>query len=138
MTNRIRINTHGGPMPERHGDWIDLMAADTVVMRKGSYMVIPLGVSMELPSGCFALVLPRSSTFSRYHILMANSVGVIDNAYCGDGDIWGFPAYAVEDTIIQKGTRIAQFTICNGADVEFEQVDSLGNEDRGGFGSTGK
>lgn len=138
MTEHIRINTHGGPMPEQHGDWIDLMAAEDVTLKKGDRKIISLGVSMELPEECFAMVVPRSSTFKYYHIMMANSVGIIDNAYCGDDDVWGFPAVAMEDTFIKKGTRIAQFTIMRSADVSFEKVDSLGNENRGGFGSTGK
>ena len=138
MSAHIRINTHGNPMPEQHGDWIDLMAAEDVSLKKGERKIISLGVSMELPEGCFAMVVPRSSTFKYYHIMMTNSVGIIDNAYCGDDDVWGFPAVAMEDTFIRKGTRIAQFTIMRSADVSFEKVDSLGNENRGGFGSTGK
>ena len=138
MSAHIRINTHGNPMPEQHGDWIDLMAAEDVTMKKGEFKIFSLGVSMELPKGFFAMVVPRSSTFKYYHILLANSVGIIDNAYCGDDDVWGFPAIAMQDTFIKKGTRVAQFTIMNGAEVEFEKVDTLGNENRGGFGSTGK
>ena len=125
-------------MPEQHGDWIDLMAAEDMTIWEGEYRVIPLGVSMELPEGHFAMVVPRSSTYRNYHILMANGVGIIDNAYCGDGDVWGFPAIAMEDAFIKKGTRIAQFTVMKSEDIDFEKVDSLGNENRGGFGSTGK
>ena len=70
---------------------------------------------------------------------MANSMGIIENSYCGDNDIWGFPAVAIRQTVIPKGTRICQFRLVKQSEtVEFEQVESLGNADRGGFGSTGK
>jgi len=135
---KIRINTHGNTLPEKHGDWIDLATAEPMWLKKGDYAMISLGVSIELPKDCYAMVVPRSSTFGKWKLLQANSVGVIDNAYSGDGDIWHFPCIAFEDTYIPKGTRVCQFCImkCQ-EDVEFEQVDRLGNEDRGGFGSTG-
>ena len=69
---------------------------------------------------------------------MTNSIGIIENSYCGDNDIWGFPALAMKNTFIPKGTRICQFQLMKqSVPIEFEQVESLGNEDRGGFGSTG-
>jgi len=134
----IKINTHGNAMPEQHGDWIDLSITEDVHMRTGEMKVISLGVSMELPVGYYAKVLPRSSTPKKWGIMMANSCGIIDNKYCGDGDIWGFPAYAFRETFIPKGTRIAQFCIVRKEEpVKLVQVESLGNSDRGGFGSTG-
>lgn len=69
---------------------------------------------------------------------MANSMGIIDNSYCGDNDIWGFPALAMRDTVIEAGDRIAQFRIAKKMPpVQFQLVDKLGNKDRGGFGSSG-
>lgn len=120
------------------GDLIDLAASEKVIMRKGDYRIIPLGVAMELPQGYFAKVYPRSSTFKKHGIIMANGVGVVDNSYKGDSDIWQFPALAMRDTCIVKGTRIAQFEVCQVSDqIEFEQVKTLGNQNRCGFGSTG-
>ena len=134
----VRINTHGNSLPVQHGEWIDLMTAEDVKLQSGEYKLISLGVSMELPRGYYAKVAPRSSTCMKWGIIMANSVGIIENSYCGDNDIWGFPAYAIRDTEIFKGTRIAQFCICKQEEpVIFEPVESLGNEDRGGWGSTG-
>lgn len=135
----VKINTHGNPMPEKHGDWIDLSTAEKTVIKKGEFCNISLGVSMELPEGYYAKVLPRSSTPGKWGIMLANSVGIIDHEYCGDGDIWGFPAIAFRDTEIPKGTRIAQFCIVRQEEsVDLIQVEKLGNKDRGGFGSTGK
>lgn len=120
------------------GDWIDLRAAETVSLKKGEFRLIPLGVSMQLPEGWEAHVLPRSSTFKNFGIIQANSMGVIDNSYCGDNDWWFYPAIALRDTVINKNDRICQFRIMeNQPQIEFETVDMLEGPDRGGFGSTG-
>lgn len=134
----VKINAHGNSLPVKHGEWLDLATAEDVVMKNGEYKVISLGVSMELPKGYYAKVVPRSSTCAKWNIFMANSVGIIENSYCGDNDIWGFPAIAIRDTHIPKGTRIAQFCVCKQEEpIAFKPVDRLGNEDRNGFGSTG-
>lgn len=120
------------------GDWIDLRSAESVDMKKGDYYLIPLGVGMILPDGYEAHVLPRSSTPSKFGIMCANSMGVIDNSYSGDGDEWKFPAVAIRDTHIEKGDRICQFRIVkNQPGITFEVVDHLNEVSRGGIGSTG-
>ena len=120
-------------------DWIDLRAAETVEMKAGDFKYISLGVSMELPEGYEAHMAPRSSTFKNFGIIQTNSVGVIDESYCGDGDIWKMPALAMRDTKIEKGDRICQFRIMRKmASISLREVPNLGNEDRGGLGSTGK
>jgi dUTP pyrophosphatase len=120
------------------GDWIDLRAAETVAMNTGDFKLISLGVSMKLPEGYEAHVVPRSSTFKKWGILQTNSTGIIDNSYSGTNDIWRFPALAMRDTVINKNDRICQFRIVKRQPtVEFEEVDTLDSVDRGGFGSTG-
>lgn len=120
-------------------DWIDLRAAEDVTLEKGRLYYIPLGVAIELPKGYEALVAPRSSTPRNFFILMANSIGVIDETFRGDNDQWCMPAYAIQDTEIKKGERICQFRIIeHQPEIEFEVVDHLGNEDRGGWGTSGK
>lgn len=121
------------------GDWIDLRSAETVVLKPGEYNLIRLGVGMILPKGYEAHVLPRSSTPSKFGIVMANSVGVIDNSYSGDEDEWRFPAVALSHTIIHKGDRIAQFRIVkNQPRIKFKVVEHLHAISRGGIGSTGR
>ena len=66
------------------GDWVDLRVAIDTYMTEGELYHIPLGVAMQLPEGYEALVIPRSSTFKKYGIVQANSVGLIDEAYCDD------------------------------------------------------
>lgn len=120
------------------GDMIDLRAAEDVEMKAGDYKLISLGVAMELPKGYEAHVYPRSSTFKNWGILLVNSVGVIDETYKGNNDIWRFPAYATRDTVIHKNDRICQFRIIeHQPEIEFVEVDRLDNEDREGIGSTG-
>lgn len=121
------------------GDWIDLRAAEEVHMTAGEFKLIPLGVAMELPHGYEAMVAPRSSTFKKMSILLANSIGIIDESYKGDGDEWHFPAYAVKGTTIHKNERICQFRIIEHQPmIHLMEVDFLGNADRGGIGSTGR
>lgn len=120
------------------GDWIDLRASEEIELKQGESKCINLGVAMELPEGYEAHIVPRSSTFRKWGIIQTNHFGVIDNSYCGDNDWWGMPVYATRDTVIHKGERICQFRITEKMpSVEFEAVATLGNADRGGFGSTG-
>lgn len=120
------------------GDWIDLRAAEDVTLKAGEFKLIPLGVAMELPVGYEAHMVPRSSTYKKFGIIQTNHQAVIDESYCGDNDQWLYPAYALRDTEIHKGDRICQFRIMEKQPhIEFEEVEQLGNEDRGSFGSTG-
>lgn len=150
----IKIKYHNGmeqwPIEKfDKGDWIDLRAAEDVEMIHGAFKKISLGVSMQLPEGYHAQLVPRSSTFENFGIVMTNSIGIIDNSYCGDNDVWRFPALCVRAEFdaktrepvpikINKGDRICQFRIVrNSEPVVFNTVETLGNADRNGFGSTG-
>ena len=120
-------------------DWIDLRAADSFDLKAGEFKLIPLGVAMQLPQGYEAHIIPRSSTFKNFGIIQANHMGLVDESYCGDNDQWFFPALAMRDTHIEAGDRICQFRIeQHQPKLVFEVVNTLGNTDRGGIGSTGK
>jgi dUTP pyrophosphatase len=138
----IKIKTFGeGYLPEKivQGDWIDLRARGEYTIKKGDIQLIKLGVAMELPAGYEAVLAPRSSMAKNFGIMCANSFGVIDHSYCGDHDEWGMFVFAIRDTIIKDGDRICQFRIQrNQPTIKFEEVESLGNPDRNGFGSTGR
>lgn len=123
---------------DNKSDWIDLRSAEDVELKAGEFKVIGLGVAMHLPDGYEAIIAPRSSTYKNFGIISANSIGIIDESYCGDNDEWKFPAIALRDTKIKKNDRICQFRIIeHQPKVKFDVVDVLGNEDRGGIGSTG-
>ena len=141
MENEIFIRYHADiPRIEKreNGDWIDLYAAEDVHLKAGECALISLGISVALPKGYEAHVAPRSSTFRRWGVLQANSIGIIDESYCGDNDIWRFQALAMRDTEIKKGDRICQFRIVEKMPpVRLTETDRLTGPDRGGFGSTG-
>lgn len=120
------------------GDWIDLHAATDITLKRGDFKLIPLGVAMELPKGYEAIVAPRSSTFKNWGIIQTNSIGVIDESYCGDNDQWMMPVYATRDVTIKAGDRVCQFRIQkHQPHLVFSQVEHLLGKNRGGFGSTG-
>lgn len=112
--------------------------------------LIDLGIAMELPKGFVAKIKQRSSTTKKLRLVVASS-GAIDNAYNGDNDYWGFYCYSLDDTDIKRGDRVCQFEIVPSQfattwqkikwlfsrRIKFVWVDELGNEDRGGHGSTG-
>ena len=120
------------------GEWIDLRCAEDTYLSKGEFRLVPLGVKMQLPKGYEAIIAPRSSTFKRYRILQANSIGVIDNTYTGQ---WMMPVYATESMLIPKNDSICQKKKKKiQGDIDFEEVDELDETERGdgGFGSTGE
>ena len=123
---------------EGKSDWIDLRAAEDVTLKAGEHKLIPLGVAIALPHGYEAHIAPRSSTFKKWGILQTNSVGVVDETYCGDDDQWMMTVYATRDTTIKLNDRICQFRIVeHQPPLTFTRVEHLSNENRGGFGSTG-
>ena len=166
-----------GCLPEiiDKGDWVDLKLAEDVKL-KGPYSkvlrrktkdgevieryrdvvfdstIASLGVCVEVPKGYECIVVPRSSTFKKWGVIQSNSLGVIDQTYSSDEDVWGMPIVALRATTIPKGTRIAQFRVQLSqkatmwqkikwlftSSIKIRQVASLDNEKRGGFGSTDK
>ena len=119
-------------------DWIDLRASETVEIKSGESKLISLGVSMKLPEGYEAHIVPRSSTFKNFGVLQCNHMGVVDNSYSGTNDVWKFNALAVRDTVIHENDRICQFRIMKTQPtIQFCEVETLDETDRGGFGSTG-
>jgi dUTP pyrophosphatase len=140
LTIKIKYHTDISPIEVyENGDWIDLRAAEDVEMKAGDFKLISLGVSMKLPDGYEAHIVPRSSTYRHWGIIQTNHMGVIDNSYSGENDIWKFPALAIRDTQIYKNERICQFRIMKKQEnVGFVPVDWLDGIDRGGFGSSGR
>ncbi len=120
------------------GDWIDLRSAESVCLYKGEKALLRLGVAMKLPDGYEAILAPRSSTFKNYGIIQTNGIGIIDSTYCGNNDEWMMPVLATREVMIHKNDRICQFRIQKKQPtIKFVVVDKLGDENRGGFGSTG-
>lgn len=122
------------------GDAIDVRAAEDVDMEFLDVRRVPLGFSCKLPEGYMALLMPRSSLFSKYHVIQTNSVGCIDSSYCGNNDVWCMELVSLKARVhIPKNERIGQFLIVpKPPTAKFHTVDDLETEDRGGYGSTGR
>lgn len=118
---------------------IDLYTRENITVPPRQIAYIPLNNALAIPKGCVGLLLARSSTH-KMGLMAANGVGIIDSDYCGDNDELLFAAYNFtdKDVTIEKGTRVAQYMLVNFQKMEIEEVESLDNPDRGGFGSTGK
>lgn len=139
MAKKIYIKYHDNGIERckkiNIGDFIDLRAAETVAISRLEYAEISLGISIRLPRGYEAHIVPRSSTYKKWGIIQSNSIGVIDNSYSGDQDIWKFPAIAMRDTVIEKNDRICQFRIIKKMPkVRFIERLFLSEKNRGGFG----
>ena len=120
------------------GDWIDVRAAEEYHLPANTHALIDLGFACKLPEGYEAHLAPRSSSFKKWGFIVTNSIGIIDNSYCGDNDIWKLSIYTTRETTINKYDRIAQFRIIKKQpDIIFKEVETLNSESRGGFGSTG-
>ena len=137
----IKLLSKNSDIPTRYriNEWYDLRVPRDIELMPGEYIEVPLGIAMKLPEGYEALVVPRSSTFKRFRIIAANSIGVIDSAYSGNEDEWHFLVFSFSHMVIPEGSRICQFRLieCTPG-ISFKVVDNLESENRGGIGSTGK
>lgn len=107
--------------------------------KKGDTLFFKLGVGMKLPIGYKANVYPRSSTFKNFGFILTNSVGIIDNTYCGDNDEWAGMVYCTRDGVINYGDRIFQFEPVPVYTHKFvyTEVENLDDISRGGYGTSG-
>ena len=106
--------------------------------KKGDVLLLGLGVAMELPTNHEAYLVPRSSTFKNTGFLLTNGVGIVDEIYAGNQDQWMAMVYCTRDGAINRYDRLFQFRIQEKMPkIEFQEVEYLDNDDRGGFGSTG-
>ena len=138
----LKIRYHRELYPElpdvvQHGNFIDVFCAETVMLNKGEFHLLDLGISVECPEGYWLQLVPRSSTYKNWGIIQTNSFGVVDTEYCGDNDIVKMPILAMKDICIPANTRICQFRLVKDIPFYIETVDKLEGPDRGGFGSTG-
>lgn len=123
-------------------DYMFLTENFNVKYYAGDTVVVDLGISVELPAGYEAHLLPRSSTFKNYGLILTNSMGIVDESYKGENDHWLMSFVAVESGTINKHDRVGQFKVVPkmavaNEEVKFIEVAHLDNQDRGSFGSTG-
>lgn len=163
ITDKIEVKYFDNNLPKlevtEKGDCVDLRVSKVYLMKSHSglpmkdkeevefpyhyhnddVLFFKLGVGMKLPKGYKANVYPRSSTFKNYGFILTNSVGIIDNSYCGATDEWCAMMYCTREGVINYGDRILQFepVPIYTHNFIYDEVDSLDEESRGGYGSTG-
>ena len=119
----------------------DLYARTTMTIKPWEPTIVPANVVIEVPKGYFLMLASRSSTPLKKKLMVANGIGVIDEDYHGDKDEIGVQMlnFSKKPVTLERGERIAQALLVQIAKVvEFDIVDSIKKESRGGFGSTGR
>lgn len=137
---KIKLFDTSMPVPEyqtKGAVALDLYARLDTVIPAGGVARVPLNVAIELPPGHWALLAARSS-LHKMGLMLANGIGVGDADFCGDNDEYQAALYnfSTQDVTVEKGARIVQLLVMSYTRAEVVVVDHLGNNDRGGFGST--
>lgn len=117
----------------------DFEALEDYVFAPGEWQLVDTGTVIETPVGYCLVIAPRSGTFKNYGLMQVNSIGIIDQDYCGDNDTIKFAYINMrkEEVRIAKGERIGQGMFVKIEKPEFELVETMKSSDRGGFGTTG-
>lgn len=138
------INQSKHPLPQYATDLaagLDLKAniSQPVVLKSLERQLIPTGLFIELPAGYEAQIRPRSGLAFKNGITVLNSPGTIDADYRGEVKVL-LVNLSSEEFTINDGERIAQMVIAKHEQINWEQVATLEESNRGagGFGSTGK
>lgn len=143
-TLKIRKVSENAVIPKRAtggSAGLDLCACidKPITLNGGETALIPTGLAIELPSAEYgAFVFARSGLAIKHGIGLLNSVGVIDSDYRGEIKV-GVINQIKEPYTIEPGERVAQMVIMPVSMMPVEEVETLGETDRGagGFGSTG-
>ncbi|MEN9740969.1 MAG: hypothetical protein RLZ72_1235 [Actinomycetota bacterium] len=117
----------------------DIIASESLVLAPGERALVKTGLSIALPNGYVAFVMPRSGLALKHGIALVNSPGTIDAGYRGEIGVIMLNTDQTESFTINAGDRIAQLVIQPVVRAEFVPVDELPGTHRGagGFGSTG-
>lgn len=142
MADNVDVLIASGDIPEyaHPGDaGADLTAAEAVVLAPGARATVPTGVSIALPDGYVAFVVPRSGLAAKHGITIVNSPGTVDAGYRGEIRVTLLNTDAEHQFPIEVGDRIAQLIVMPVSRARFVPVQKLPGSHRGegGFGSTG-
>ena len=119
--------------------WHDVDSKESITYSKDDVLVFKLGFAINLPKGKELHILPRSGTFRKYGLILTNSVGIGDDTFIGDNDEYMVVMYATRSGSVKVVERLLQIKIVDSMEkMEFEEVETFGNKDRGGYGSTGR
>ena len=117
---------------------LDCISRADVSIPPRSVGYAPLNIALKPPRGNFVLMAARSSLHKR-GLMLANGIGIGDEDFAGDNDEYQAALYNFTDVPVEvkRGDRIVQIIVLPFDRVEWEEVNSHGGRDRGGFGSTG-
>ena len=117
----------------------DFEASETITIEPGEWKLVDTGTVIATPEGYLLQTQPRSGTFKNFGLMQVNSVGIIDQDYCGDTDTIKFPFINMGKSAVTVniGDRIGQGVFVKIEKPEFVLVEKMEGKDRGGFGTTG-
>jgi len=117
----------------------DLVSTEAFVLAPGERRLVPTGLSIALPEGYAAFVVPRSGLAAKHGITIVNSPGTVDSGYRGEIKVSLLNTDVAEPYEVHVGDRIAQMIVMPVPRVTFSRVDELPDSVRGqgGFGSSG-
>ncbi len=117
----------------------DLVSVETVLLKPGHRALVGTGVSIALPDGFVAFVVPRSGLAAKHGVTVVNAPGTVDAGYRGEIKVALLNTDPTEPYQVTAGDRIAQLIVMAIPRVQFLPVTTLPESTRGtgGFGSTG-
>jgi len=141
MKVRIKRLDSSLPLPVYETDGsvgFDILARETITVESGVIELVPANIIVEVPKGYMLVVASRSSTPRKQGLTPPHGFGIIDHDYCGPEDeikiqVYNFSGGAV---VIERGSKIAQGVFVRVDKFEWEEVEEIRGESRGGFGST--
>ncbi len=139
-TVEVLITAQNVPSYSHPGDaGADLSSAESLTLAPGERATVATGVSVALPAGFVAFVVPRSGLASKHGITIVNSPGTVDAGYRGEIKVTLLNTDTTTPFDIAVGDRIAQIIVMPVSQARFIPVEKLPASERGesGFGSTG-
>ena len=129
------------PLPAYETDGsvgFDLICRETKHIKPGYFEKIPANVIVKTPPGYMLIIASRSSTPSRYGLIIPNAIGVIDQDYCGEEDELMIQVYnfTSAETVVRRGAKIAQGIFVKVGKPDWDETKKMSSRSRGGFGST--
>jgi dUTP pyrophosphatase len=139
-TVEVLITAQNVPSYSHPGDaGADLSSSEALTLAPGERATVGTGVSIALPDGFVAFVVPRSGLAAKHGITIVNSPGTVDAGYRGELKVTLLNTDSSQPFDIAVGDRIAQMIVMPVTQARFIPVEKLPVSERGesGFGSTG-
>ncbi len=116
----------------------DILAREDVTIETGAIALVPGNIIVEVPRQYMLIVASRSSTPKKKGLSTPHGFGIIDHDYCGPQDEIKIQVYNFTDKVvtISRGEKVAQGVFVHIDKFEWEEVDHITAQSRGGFGST--